>query len=46
MPNKRVKLPARPLRGRIAVVRPYSSVERLIVGAPGMLGRRSLRASR
>ena len=46
-PNKRVKLPARPSRGRIAFVRPYaSSVDRLIYCAPGWAGRRSLRASR
>jgi hypothetical protein len=45
-PNKRVKLAARPLRGRIAFVRPYSSAERLITGAPGWAWRRSLRAFR
>ncbi len=46
MPNKRVKLTARSSGGRIAFVRPYTSVERLITGAPGGAGRRSLRASR
>ena len=45
-PNKRVKLAARPVGGTIAVVRPYASVERLIIGSPGGAGRRSLRASR
>jgi hypothetical protein len=45
-PNKRVKLAARSLRGRTAVVRQCSSVERLITGAPGRAGRRSLRAGR
>jgi hypothetical protein len=46
LPNKRVKLPARSLRGRIAFVRLYSSVERSIIAAPGRVGRRSLRAVR
>ena len=45
-PNKRVKLAARPLRGRIAFVRPSSSVKRSITGVPGRAGRRSLRAFR
>jgi hypothetical protein len=45
-PNKRVKLPARSLRGRIAFVRPYASVSSSIIGAPGRAGRRSLRAVR
>jgi len=45
-PNKRVKRAARPLRGRIAFVRPYAFVERLIIGAPGRTGHRSLRAFR
>jgi hypothetical protein len=31
---------------RIAFVRQYSFVERLIIGAPGGAGRRNLRASR
>jgi plasmid stabilization system protein ParE len=44
--DKRVKLAARCQRGRIAFVRPYASVERLITGGPGWAGRRSLRASR
>jgi hypothetical protein len=44
--NKRVKLAARSLRGRIAFVRPSSSVERLIFRAPGRVGRRSLGAVR
>ena len=43
----RVKLAARPLRGRIAFVRPYaSSVDLLSDSAPGRAGRRSLRADR
>ena len=46
LPNKRVKLAARSLGGRIAFVRPYSSVSSSISGAPGRAGRRSLRASR
>ena len=47
LPNKRVKLAARSLRGRIAVVRPYSFImSGSITGAPGKVGRRSLRASR
>jgi hypothetical protein len=31
-PNQRLKLPARPPRGRIAIVRTYSSVERVSAG--------------
>ncbi len=45
-PNKRVKLAAECLGGTIAVVRQHSSVSCLSVGAPGKVGRRSLRASR
>ncbi len=45
-PNKRVKLAARCLGGRIAFVRQHSSVSSSIIGAPGWAGRRSLRASR
>ncbi len=44
--NKRVKLAARFIRGRIAVVRRHSSLRGLITEAPGTVGRRSLRAVR
>jgi len=46
LPNKRVKLAARCLRGRIAFVRQRSPVPDLITGAPDRPGRRSLRAIR
>ncbi len=45
-PKKRVKLAARSLQGRIAVVRQHSSVWGLITWAPGWTGRRSLSAIR
>jgi len=45
-PSKRVKLAAQCSRRRIEFVRLYSFVERLIIGAPGKAGRRSLRAVR
>ncbi len=46
LPNRRVKLAAGRLQGRIAVVRQHSSLEGLINGAPGRAGRRSLSAIR
>jgi hypothetical protein len=45
-PNKRVKLAAPLLRGRILIVRPFSSMSSSITEAPGKVGRRSLRAFR